>query len=43
MEQSQPQEKGFVIAQISDLYSPWVGTRELLLRRAQPLGAGGKP
>ncbi|HVR23858.1 MAG TPA: glycosyltransferase 87 family protein [Candidatus Polarisedimenticolia bacterium] len=32
------QEKGFVIAQISDLYSPWVGTRELLLRRRNPYG-----
>jgi hypothetical protein len=31
-------EKGFVIAQISDLYSPWVGTRELLLRRRNPYG-----
>jgi Glycosyltransferase family 87 len=31
-------EKGFVIAEISDLYSPWVGTRELLLRRRNPYG-----
>jgi len=31
-------ENGFVIAQISDLYSPWVGTRELLLRRRNPYG-----
>ena len=31
-------EKGFVIAQISDLYSPWLGTRELLLRRRNPYG-----
>jgi hypothetical protein len=31
-------ENGFVIAQISDLYSPWVGTRELLLHRRNPYG-----
>jgi Glycosyltransferase family 87 len=31
-------ENGFVIAQISDLYSPWVGTRELLLQRRNPYG-----
>ncbi|MGA7514604.1 MAG: glycosyltransferase 87 family protein [Candidatus Sulfotelmatobacter sp.] len=29
-------QKGYVIAQISDLYSPWVGTRELLLHRRNP-------
>ncbi|MGB8582894.1 MAG: hypothetical protein WCD47_18895 [Candidatus Sulfotelmatobacter sp.] len=29
-------ENGFVIAQVSDLYSPWVGTRELLLHRRNP-------
>ncbi|HZW79919.1 MAG TPA: glycosyltransferase family 87 protein [Candidatus Deferrimicrobiaceae bacterium] len=32
-------ENGFVIAQISDLYSPWVGTRELLLHHRNPYGA----
>ncbi len=31
-------QKGFAITQISDLYSPWVGTRELLLRRRNPYG-----
>ncbi|MGA9511074.1 MAG: glycosyltransferase 87 family protein [Candidatus Sulfotelmatobacter sp.] len=31
-------ENGFVIAQISDLYSPWVGTRELLLHHRNPYG-----
>jgi hypothetical protein len=31
-------ENGFVMAQISDLYSPWVGTRELLLHRRNPYG-----
>ena len=31
-------QKGFAIAQISDLYSPWVGTRELLLNRRNPYG-----
>ena len=31
-------ENGFVIGQISDLYSPWVGTRELLLHRRNPYG-----
>jgi hypothetical protein len=31
-------EKGYAIAQISDLYSPWVGTRELLLHRRNPYG-----
>jgi len=31
-------QKGYVIAQISDLYSPWVGTRELLLHRRNPYG-----
>ena len=31
-------QQGFVITQISDLYSPWVGTRELLLRRRNPYG-----
>jgi Glycosyltransferase family 87 len=31
-------EDGYVIAQISDLYSPWVGTRELLLHRRNPYG-----
>src|SRR5580658_3996069 len=29
-------QNGYVIAQISDLYSPWVGTRELLLHRRNP-------
>ncbi len=29
-------QKGYVVAQISDLYSPWVGTRELLLHRRNP-------
>ena len=29
---------GYVIAQISDLYSPWVGTQELLLHRRNPYG-----
>ncbi|MFZ0297097.1 MAG: glycosyltransferase 87 family protein [Candidatus Sulfotelmatobacter sp.] len=29
-------KNGYVIAQISDLYSPWVGTRELLLHRRNP-------
>jgi hypothetical protein len=31
-------QKGYVIAQISDLYSPWAGTRELLLHRRNPYG-----
>ena len=31
-------EKGYVIAQISDLYSPWAATRELLLHRRNPYG-----
>jgi hypothetical protein len=31
-------KNGFVIDQISDLYSPWVGTRELLLHRQNPYG-----
>ena len=31
-------EMGFVSAQMSDLYSPWVGTRELLLHRRNPYG-----
>jgi Glycosyltransferase family 87 len=31
-------ENGFVIAKISDLYSPWVGTCELLLHRRNPYG-----
>jgi Glycosyltransferase family 87 len=31
-------KKGFAITQISDLYSPWVGTRELLLHRRNPYG-----
>ncbi len=31
-------EKGEVIAQMGDLYSPWVGTRELLLHRRNPYG-----
>ncbi len=30
--------KGVVIVQVSDLYSPWVGTRELLLHRHNPYG-----
>jgi hypothetical protein len=30
--------KGLRIAQVSDLYSPWVGTRELLLHRRNPYG-----
>jgi hypothetical protein len=29
-------QNGYVIAQISDLYSPWVGTRELLLHHRNP-------
>lgn len=29
-------QKGYLVAQISDLYSPWVGTRELLLHRRNP-------
>ncbi len=29
-------QKGYVVAQISDLYSPWVGTRELLLHHRNP-------
>ena len=33
-------EKGEVIAQMGDLYSPWVGTRELLLHRRNPYGPG---
>src|ERR1700691_1477721 len=31
-------QKGYVIAQISDLYSPWAGTRELLIHRRNPYG-----
>jgi hypothetical protein len=31
-------EKGEIIAQMGDLYSPWVGTRELLLHRRNPYG-----
>jgi hypothetical protein len=31
-------QKGYVIAQISDLYSPWAGTRALLLQRRNPYG-----
>jgi len=31
-------EKGEVISQMGDLYSPWVGTRELLLHRRNPYG-----
>jgi hypothetical protein len=31
-------QNGYVIAQISDLYSPWVGTRELLLHHRNPYG-----
>jgi Glycosyltransferase family 87 len=31
-------ENGFVIAQLNDLYPPWLGTRELLLRRRNPYG-----
>ena len=31
-------QKGYSIAQISDLYSPWVGTRELLLHHRNPYG-----
>jgi hypothetical protein len=31
-------ENGYVVAQFSDLYSPWVGTRELLLHRRNPYG-----
>jgi uncharacterized membrane protein len=30
--------KGVVIAEMGDLYSPWVGTRELLLHRRNPYG-----
>jgi len=29
-------KKGLVIAQMGDLYAPWVGTRELLLHRRNP-------
>ncbi len=29
-------KNGYMIAQISDLYSPWVGTRELLLHHCNP-------
>lgn len=31
-------EKGEVLHQMGDLYSPWVGTRELLLHRRNPYG-----
>jgi Glycosyltransferase family 87 len=31
-------KKGVVLVQVSDLYSPWVGTRELLLHRRNPYG-----